>query len=451
MKVAVCVKFPFGEINPFDACALEAALSLSDAEITLISMSPLSVLPALKELTRYSKVSRAILLFGPEFAGSDTLATSYALSLLLKRISPDMVFFGSRSVDSDTAQVPAQTAQRLGFSFYPSVMRLSDNEVVTRQGSFKLNLPAALSFERINVLRFPSFRQKPLEAEVLSASDLNADKSLTGLEGSPTRVLNYVKTEGKTRKCRFIGKEEFFPLIESLKDVRKKRFEIRESTEKTSLALAIGAGAEEYANAIAEKVIYFPFLSAEEAVQKIKEHSPKAVIFASSPENKTVAAFVAASLGLGLCADCTNLRAENGKIIATRPVNSGRDYADIISRTSPLLATVLCYSDTDGVIVSAGRGCDKETATKLADKINAALCCSRAAVDEGKFPYDCQVGLTGKAVAPDVYIALGISGAVQHVCGMENSGTVIAVNPDKSARIFDFADYGVTEKAENLL
>ena len=52
MKVAVCVKFPFGEINPFDACALEAALSLSDAEITLISMSPLSVLPALKELTR---------------------------------------------------------------------------------------------------------------------------------------------------------------------------------------------------------------------------------------------------------------------------------------------------------------------------------------------------------------------------------------------------------------
>ena len=157
MKVAVCVKFPFGEINPFDACALEAALSLSDAEITLISMSPLSVLPALKELTRYSKVSRAILLSGPEFAGSDTLATSYALSLLLKRISPDMVFFGSRSVDSDTAQVPAQTAQRLGFSFYPSVMRLSDNEVVTRQGSFKLNLPAALSFERINVLRFPSF------------------------------------------------------------------------------------------------------------------------------------------------------------------------------------------------------------------------------------------------------------------------------------------------------
>ena len=66
MKVAVCVKFPFGEINPFDACALEAALSLSDAEITLISMSPLNVLPAFKELTRYNKVSRAILLFGPE-------------------------------------------------------------------------------------------------------------------------------------------------------------------------------------------------------------------------------------------------------------------------------------------------------------------------------------------------------------------------------------------------
>lgn len=88
---------------------------------------------------------------------------------------------------------------------------------------------------------------------------------------------------------------------------------------------------------------------------------------------------------------------------------------------------------------------------KFADKLNAKICCSRAAVDDGKFPYDCQVGLTGKAVAPDVYIALGISGAVQHTCGMENSGTVIAVNPDKNARIFEFADYGVLDKAENLL
>lgn len=123
MKVAVCVKFPCGEINPFDACALEAALSLPDADITLVSMSPLKVMTAFKELSRYDKVSRAILLCDPLFAGSDTLATSYVLSLLLKRISPDMVFFGSRSVDSDTAQVPAQTAQRLGYSFYPFVMR----------------------------------------------------------------------------------------------------------------------------------------------------------------------------------------------------------------------------------------------------------------------------------------------------------------------------------------
>lgn len=451
MKVAVCVKFPCGEINPFDACALEAALSLPDADITLVSMSPLKVMTAFKELSRYDKVSRAILLCDPLFAGSDTLATSYVLSLLLKRISPDMVFFGSRSVDSDTAQVPAQTAQRLGYSFYPFVMRFSGSRVVTREGGFDISLPAALSFERINVLRFPSFRAKPKEVEILSASDLNADISRTGLKGSPTEVVNYVRTEGKIRKCRFIDKEEFFPLVERLKNVRKKRFEIRESAEKTDLALAIGAGAEAYAQAIAKKVISFPFLSAEETKVKTEEYSPKAVIFASSPENKTVAAFAAAKMGLGLCADCTSLRTQNGEIIATRPVNSGRDYADIICKTSPLLATVLSFDDSDGIIVSGGRGCEKETVIKFADKLNAKICCSRAAVDDGKFPYDCQVGLTGKAVAPDVYIALGISGAVQHTCGMENSGTVIAVNPDKNARIFEFADYGVLDKAENLL
>ena len=65
-------------------------------------------------------------------------------------------------------------------------------------------------------------------------------------------------------------------------------------------------------------------------------------------------------------------------------------------------------------------------------------------------PYSAQVGLTGKTVAPKIYIAVGISGAVHHTCAIENAGTVIAINPDKSARIFDYADYGIIASAEEI-
>ena len=71
------------------------------------------------------------------------------------------------------------------------------------------------------------------------------------------------------------------------------------------------------------------------------------------------------------------------------------------------------------------------------------MCCSRAVVDDDVMPYECQVGLTGRTVAPKVYVAFGISGAVQHMCAVERAGTVIAVNKDKNAKIFDYADYGI--------
>ena len=190
-------------------------------------------------------------------------------------------------------------------------------------------------------------------------------------------------------------------------------------------------------------------------------------------------------LNAGLTADCTALRLENGRLIQTRPAFGNSLMADIRSLSDIQMATVrpgtfrpekrpvgnpiverLTFVPSNRVrlmdftpfpegkplsqaeiIVAGGMGVGSREGfaklEKLAKKLGAGLGASRTAVSAGLAPHSCQVGMTGVTVCPKLYLAFGISGAVQHLAGMSGSGIVVAVNRDPKAPIFDYADYGI--------
>lgn len=449
MKIIVCAKIIKGEINPFDACALETALRLSD-DVTVVSMAPPSAIDELTRLTRLG--AKVIALTDNAYAGSDTLATSYILSCEIKKLEYDLIICGRQTIDGDTAQVGPCLGTMLGIDVITNVMALKAEEnrveCETRLGHEECSLSALLTVERICDLRFPSIFSKQGTVEVKDNSVVGADLSKCGTEGSPTRVLKTFENDKGKRKCKFISIDELDGLVEKLRKENKAENMVTQSRVKLKSVWAIGREVEKEACSIAEEVIFIDERNPEIIAERAIKEKPQVILWNADLWGRRTAPVVAAKLNTGLCADCTALETDGEKLFMYRPAFGGNITAKIECNTYPQMATVRTVTKASDIIVSGGKGvADKlEKLQELAEKYGAELGASRGLVDMGKAPYNQQIGLTGKKVSPKIYIAIGISGAVHHTCGTENADTVIAINPDKDARIFEYADYGIVDE-----
>ena len=228
-----------------------------------------------------------------------------------------------------------------------------------------------------------------------------------------------------------------------------------------------------------------PLVFSRTLLKFIEEKRPKYVLFPSTVAGREIAGRIAGTMRIGLTADCVDVRIESGHLIQYKPAFGGSIIASIYSKTTPEMATVrpgmfkrslpsrepekikldLDSSQRENltshekvssdfrplsgsrIVVGVGRGMKKRDNVKnlleLANLLGGSLGGTRPIVDMGFLPRQQQIGLTGLSISPAVYIAMGISGQANHVVGIRYCGKVIAVNSDRDAPIFKYADYGI--------
>lgn len=268
-------------------------------------------------------------------------------------------------------------------------------------------------------------------------------------------------------------------------------------------AILIGSGVEGIAGElgkygvdkvfVADDAIYEPYTTDAHAIavaKAVKDNDPAILLFGASMQGKDLSGRVCGKLATGLATDCVELKIDGGKMVAVRPMYAGKCFGEVVTSTFPQMASLRpnvfpivenakagavtkfdagvdasqlktkvleVQKDVSGkvdlteanIIVSGGRGMGGPEGyailEALANLLGATVGASRAAVDSGWRAQTDQVGQTGKVVSPNLYVACGISGAIQHLAGMSSSKFIVAINKDPEAPIFAKADFGIVD------